>query len=98
MSGQDATTTPRPRAREAGVIVGVFATGPNNAITDVPGVRVGHATVTGNGANTGVTAILPPVEPVDPLQRRRHRPQSRALLRMPCRLDMIEAVVMHVVV
>jgi len=60
VSGQDATTTPRPRAREAGVIVGVFATGPNNAITDVPGVRVGHATVTGNGANTGVTAILPP--------------------------------------
>ena len=62
VSGQDATTAPRPRAREAGVIVGVFTPGPNDAITDVPGVRVGHATVTGNGANTGVTAILPPGE------------------------------------
>ena len=60
------TTTPllaqdsRPRAREAGVKVGVFAPGQNNAITDVAGVRVGHATVVG-AANirTGVTAILP---------------------------------------
>jgi D-aminopeptidase len=60
VSGQDTTSTARPRAREAGVIVGVFAPGPNDAITDVPGVRVGHATVTGDGANTGVTAILPP--------------------------------------
>lgn len=60
VAGQDATSATRPRAREAGVIVGVFGTGPANAITDVAGVRVGHATVTGGGANTGVTAILPP--------------------------------------
>jgi D-aminopeptidase len=49
----------RPRAREVGVIVGILPTGGTNAITDVPGVRVGHVTVRGNGANTGVTAILP---------------------------------------
>jgi len=49
----------RPRAREAGVIVGVFPVGSSNAITDVPGVRVGQSTIRGNGVNTGVTAILP---------------------------------------
>lgn len=50
----------RPRAREAGVIVGVMPTGPRNAIVDVPGVRVGHATVIeGDDVRTGVTAILP---------------------------------------
>jgi D-aminopeptidase len=38
----------------------VFATGPHNAITDVAGVRVGHATVRGETGHTGVTAILPP--------------------------------------
>jgi D-aminopeptidase len=50
----------RPRARDAGIIVGVFQTGAHNAITDVAGVRVGHATVRGATGNTGVTAILPP--------------------------------------
>lgn len=30
-----------------------------NAITDVPGVAVGHRTLTGNGSATGVTAVLP---------------------------------------
>jgi D-aminopeptidase len=50
----------RPRARDAGVVVGVFETGTHNAITDVAGVRVGHATVRGATGNTGVTAILPP--------------------------------------
>ena len=50
----------RPRARDIGIDVGVFATGASNAITDVAGVRVGHATVRGATGNTGVTAILPP--------------------------------------
>jgi D-aminopeptidase len=50
----------RPRARDAGIEVGVFSTGAHNAITDVAGVRVGHATVRGDHGNTGVTAILPP--------------------------------------
>ncbi len=58
----------RPRARELGIILGVLPTGPQNAITDVAGVRVGHATIRrGNGplvrgvgpVRTGVTAILP---------------------------------------
>src|SRR5690554_3668330 len=50
----------RPRAREAGVVIGVRATGPRNAIVDVAGVAVGHATVVeGDALRTGVTAILP---------------------------------------
>ncbi len=50
----------RPRAREAGVIVGVLPTGPLNAITDVDGVLVGHTTISrGDNIRTGVTAILP---------------------------------------
>ncbi len=50
----------RPRARDLGVVVGVFPPGPNNAITDVEGVRVGHATVIeGDRVCTGVTAIRP---------------------------------------
>ena len=56
-SGQDAQ---RPRARDAGLMVGVLPTGPLNAITDVAGVTVGHATlVRGDNIRTGVTAILP---------------------------------------
>ena len=55
-----AQTQNRPRAREAGVIVGVLPTGPLNAITDVDGVLVGHTTVIrGDNIRTGVTAILP---------------------------------------
>ncbi len=50
----------RPRAREAGVVVGVLPAGPLNAITDVAGVRVGHATIIrGENIRTGVTAVLP---------------------------------------
>jgi len=50
----------RPRAREAGVIVGSLSPGALNAITDVPGVKVGHTTVhDGDSIRTGVTAILP---------------------------------------
>ena len=50
----------RPRAREAGVVIGTLATGPHNAITDVAGVGVGHATLReGTRLHTGVTAILP---------------------------------------
>lgn len=50
----------RPRAREAGVVVGIMPTGPLNAITDVEGVRVGQVTIVeGTDIRTGVTAILP---------------------------------------
>ena len=51
---------PRPRARDLGIEVGVFAAGTYNAITDVRGVLVGHATViSGDDVRTGVTAIRP---------------------------------------
>src|SRR5688572_12651144 len=50
----------RPRARDVGLVVGILAVGANNAITDVAGVRVGHATVSaGDAVRTGVTAIVP---------------------------------------
>jgi D-aminopeptidase len=51
---------PRPRLRELGVSVGVLPTGQLNAITDVPGVLVGQATIVrGDSVRTGVTAVLP---------------------------------------
>jgi D-aminopeptidase len=50
---------PRVRARALGVAPGVFQPGTNNAITDVAGVRVGHATViVADSVRTGITAIL----------------------------------------
>ncbi|HEX7104027.1 MAG TPA: P1 family peptidase [Nitrolancea sp.] len=58
----------RPRLRHLGIEIGTMPIGQHNAITDVPGVRVGHATVihgegplvVGQGpARTGVTAIHP---------------------------------------
>lgn len=54
----------RPRVRDHGIVVGRLPTGPLNAVTDVPGVRVGHTTVwaggdTGPVARTGVTALWP---------------------------------------
>ncbi|MGD9713862.1 MAG: P1 family peptidase [Thermomicrobiales bacterium] len=61
-------TEVRPRARDIGLSIGDFPPGPANAITDVEGVSVGHATVWfGDGAlkpgygpaRTGVTVILP---------------------------------------
>lgn len=56
-AGQEAA---RPRAREIGLAPGVLPTGPNNAITDVPGVLVGQVTLhEGDSVRTGVTAILP---------------------------------------
>ncbi|MFT4814217.1 MAG: D-aminopeptidase, partial [Paracoccaceae bacterium] len=54
------TVAERPRAREAGVVVGIFETGALNAITDVKGVLVGHETlIEGANIRTGVTAIIP---------------------------------------
>jgi D-aminopeptidase len=62
------TQETRPRARDIGIHIGIFAPGKWNAITDVEGVKVGHVTliegegklVPGSGpVRTGVTAILP---------------------------------------
>ncbi len=50
----------RMRARALGVAPGRLTPGVHNAITDVPGVRVGQVTrVVGDSIRTGVTAILP---------------------------------------
>ncbi len=64
----DSPEPPRRRARALGIRIGQYGTGRFNAITDVPGVRVGHSTIirgsgplrAGEGpVRTGVTAILP---------------------------------------
>jgi D-aminopeptidase len=59
-TGVTAVTQTRPRARDLGIVVGVYPSGARNAITDVEGVRVGHTTIVqGDRVRTGVTAILP---------------------------------------
>jgi D-aminopeptidase len=64
----------QPRARDLGIRIGLLEPGPHNAITDVPGVRVGHTTlITGDGplvpgigpVRTGVTVIVPGGEPFE---------------------------------
>ena len=58
--GHAAASEQRVRARDLGIAPGVFAPGPLNAITDVPGVRVGQVTrIEGADIRTGVTAIIP---------------------------------------
>ncbi len=47
------------KIRDYGVIIGRMEPGPRNSITDVPGVLVGHATLSGGDIHTGVTAVLP---------------------------------------
>ena len=48
------------RAADIGIRIGVLSPGKLNAITDVPGVKVGHTTIIkGDSIRTGVTAILP---------------------------------------
>ena len=49
----------RERWRDIGGPVGLFPTGARNAITDVPGVLVGHAQAA-SGEATGVTVVAPP--------------------------------------
>jgi D-aminopeptidase len=58
--GAAPTGAQQQRARALGVAPGVLRPGPQNAITDVRGVRVGQSTViVGDSIRTGVTAILP---------------------------------------
>ncbi|MEB3237114.1 MAG: P1 family peptidase [Candidatus Sericytochromatia bacterium] len=63
---------PRARLRDLGIVIGSHPTGPFNALTDVPGVLVGHVTlvrgegrlVPGKGpVRTGITAIMPRPDP-----------------------------------
>jgi D-aminopeptidase len=60
------TTAPRPRgwlrAADLGLRIGTLDCGPDDAITDVAGVAVGHHTVTSAidpSVQTGVTVVLP---------------------------------------
>nr|WP_020598597.1 P1 family peptidase [Spirosoma panaciterrae] len=58
MEAAMAQTSKRPR--DYGIRFGVLPTGALNAITDVPGVRIGQVTLKqGQNVRTGVTAILP---------------------------------------
>ena len=55
------THTPSGKLRARGIGLTFAGTpGPNNTITDVPGVTVGYETlIEGDSVRTGVTAILP---------------------------------------
>jgi len=57
----------RFRLRDLGIIIGTLPTGRLNAITDVPGVKVGYSTLNFDEpgiARTGVTVIKPRSEPM----------------------------------
>lgn len=47
------------RIRDYGVTIGELPTGPRNAISDVPGVTVGHSTIDTPEHQTGVTVVIP---------------------------------------
>ena len=49
----------KKRIRDFGIVLGRVKTGKRNAITDVPGVLVGHCTVNTKENHTGVTVIVP---------------------------------------
>jgi putative pantetheine hydrolase len=51
--------------------------GPLNALTDVPGIRVGHATRIGDGALTGTTCVLVPPASVCAVDGRGGAPSTR---------------------
>jgi len=62
------STQERQRLRDLGIVIGQYQPGPLNAITDVAGVKVGHATlIQGKGqlkpgqgpVRTGVTVVIP---------------------------------------
>ena len=60
VTAQDSNDAAKNRAREYGIKIGILEPGPQNAITDVNGVKVGHCTlIKGDNIRTGVTAILP---------------------------------------
>ena len=47
------------RLRDLGLTCGILQPGPLNAITDVPGVKLGHFTLNEGDLRTGFTALLP---------------------------------------
>lgn len=65
----DSAPGARRRARDLGIVIGDTPAGPLGAITDVPGVRVGHTSVREHpDVHSGVTAVVPgTVGPATPL-------------------------------
>ena len=56
------STSTRTRLRQVGFAIGTMETGPENAITDVPGVLVGHSTLVHDEPDvvrTGITMVVP---------------------------------------
>ena len=47
------------RLRDLDITLGSLSPGPANAISDVPGVRVGHVDVVEGGLSTGITLVVP---------------------------------------
>ncbi len=73
-------TAGRARARDLGLAPGRLPTGPANALTDVPGIRVGHATlIEGSDIRTGVTAVVPDTFTGSDPARRRTLPAGLAV-------------------
>ena len=68
----------RFRTRGTGIRhAGAVQPGPTNAITDVPGIRVGHATRQDRGWLTGVTVVVPPSGTVGGVEMRGGAPGTR---------------------
>ena len=77
----------KPRARDLGIEIGRLAPGPENAITDVAGVRVGHTTlIEGTDVRTGVTVVAASagaaLRRLPPDQRQRRADRSRVGTRL----------------
>lgn len=73
----------RKRLRDLGIVIGRLPAGKHNAITDVPGVLVGHSTLVFDEprvARTGVTVILP--RDIDSAQR-----EGKCALKNYCAVD-----------
>ncbi|WP_404384596.1 P1 family peptidase [Knoellia locipacati] len=70
--------------------------GPLNAITDVPGIRVGHVTRDEPGWLTGVTVVVPPEGTVGGVDVRGGAPGTREtdVLDPTCLVDRVDAVVL----
>lgn len=47
------------RIRDYGIRIGELETGRRNAISDIPGISVGHQTIDHDSAKTGVTVVFP---------------------------------------
>src|SRR4029453_7600131 len=59
-TGRGPRGDPKLRARELGIMLGSYEPGPENAITDVEGMRAGHSTIIeGDDVRTGVTVVVP---------------------------------------